>query len=427
MTMLLNLILEKFEVPTDLKKQLENTSYSALGHLLEPEVLEIKKSYFTNKGLNDITYNSLKNVFDTIRKFTESSGGNTTLTFSDVFVPQYFSIISSKLVTKKTKVTIEKTNDDIYVSDAGKHKVFPNMVISKDSAGWDLHKMNSIWKSFQTSYDQMKVEFDGAIVSIEQLEKTLNGWKLLDKPKKPKITPNGLKMSLVYEKSSPIGNFKYDHYFRVVSNRHSDDNPNPDFFSRPSSGSPYIVQTIYLDYFHIGHQEALKSQINKFIETSRHEGRHLVQYYGNIQHNLKGDHYGGPKRDIRHDKNPNVRGIDPAGTSSPDTKFKDPNDRWNRVLHPHRDVEFKSNLYDYKNDIETVLSLNKPRNQWKQGFKELLMYSVGKLSYVQFKNLFPKNHTWEYSMTKNNLRSLYTHDRPKFDQYIKELYKLIFP
>lgn len=427
MIKLLDLITEKFEIPSDLQKQLENTAYSALGYILTPHIEKFKKLLFANKELNDKCFKQLKNVFDTVKKFTEGSGNNTKITFTDVLVPEYFATTEAKQMIKKTDITIEKSGDDIWLSSKGEktNNTFPHFYISKDPAGWDMKYYNALWEAYQNSYDNMLTDFDDKLVLNENILNKLKNWQSLEKPKKPKIHPDGQKMALVYEKQISFGS-RYDHYFRVLPSRKVDTYNTPDYFQ--SATRPYIVQTIYLDQFDPDtiSMDYFMGHVNNFIETSQHEGRHLLQHYGNKRAGFDTDYYGGPKDILRYNRNPELRGTDPGGKVSPTATNKDPNDKGGRVLHPFRDVEFKTNLYTYKQEIEKVLNQNASKKDWQQAFRNLLLYTTKKIGYEQFRKLFPYNFMWEYSVAKKHLEQLYNKDRPKFNEMVRELYKLIF-
>lgn len=418
-----DLLSEKFELPPDLEKQLENTGYSALGHILSPYFEKLKKKFLQNRDLNQKSYQSIKNVVSYIKQLVQS-GGNTKLTLSDVYIPEYYSTTESKNTMKKISVTIEKSGNDIYVeSDEKKDKLFPDMVISKDYAGWDFGKLTEFWNQMDSSYKDFEKEFDEKLVSIDSVSKKVAGWKSLDKPKKPKFKePN---LMFVFEKTVPETGQPYEHYFRVFNFRKDDTSQYPDYFS--SSTPPRIVQTVFLDEFNIlKYPDYLDRIVSSFIGTSRHEGRHLLQHIGNIDKKLRGDFYGGPKKSLKHQYNPDIRGSDFNGTAGPTTKFKDPKDQSGRVFHPFRDVEFKTNLYNYKEDMERFLNNNVSKNRWKEGFNDAVRYAAKVMDYSSFHKKYPFSSTFHHTILANHFKELYKHDRPKFNQFVKELYKLIF-
>ena len=424
MIKLSDLLLEKFELPSDLQKQLENSVYSALGHILTPHFEKFRKKLHQNRELNQKSYQSIKNVISYIKKLTES-GGNTKLVLSDVFVSEYYSTSSAKELVRKISVTIEKSGNDIYIeSNEKKDKLFPHLVISKDYAGWDLGRLNRFWSQIHNSYEDFEKEFDGKLVSIESIYKTVSNWKLLDKPKKPKFKePN---LMFVFEKIIPETNHAYEHSFRVLNSKKEDENRYSDYFSPTTP--PKIVQTVFIDGFNILKDDSyFNKTVSSFIKVSRHEGRHLLQHVGNIDKKLRGNFYGGPKKSLRHQYNPDVRGIDPGGVATSTSKDIESGDEWKRVLHPHRDVEFKTNLYDYKNEIEEFLNKNVPKTKWREGFNDVIRKVAGSMDFSSFQRKYPFSSSFVYStVTSNFLKELYKNDREKFDQIVKELYKLIF-
>lgn len=418
-----DLLSEKFELPPDLEKQLENTGYSVLGHILTPHFEKLKKKFLQNKDLNQKSYQSIKNVISYIKQLSQS-GGNTKLTLSDVYVPDYYSTTESKDTMKKVSVTIEKSGNDIYVeSDEKKNKLFPDLVISKDYAGWDFGRLTEFWNRMDDSYKDFEKEFDERLVSIDSVLKKTNSWKSLDKPRKPKFKePN---LMFVFEKTISETGQPYEHYFRVFNSKKDDASQYTDYFS-PST-PPKIIQTIYLDQFNLlKYNFEFNHIVSSFINTSRHEGRHLLQHVGNINKKLRGDFYGGPKKSLKHQYNPDVRGSDFSGMVGPTTKFKDPNDPYGKVFHPFRDVEFKTNLYNYKEDLEQFLNTNVSKNKWKDGFNDAIRYAAGVIDYNSFRKKYPYSSTFSYTILVNHFKELYKHDKPKFNQFVKELYKLIF-
>lgn len=417
-----DLLLEKFELPPDLQKQLENTGYSALGHILLPHFEKTKKSLFQNRDLNQKSYQGIKNVMGYIKKLTEG-GGNTKLTLTDLLVPEYYSTTEAKDLLKKGTVDIEKDGNQIYIECKNKKETLFSFVINKDYAGWDLEKINRYWEHIDDLYKFFEKEFDEKLVSIESISNKVGGWKSLDIPKKPKVKESNL--MFVFEKTVPGTGQPYEHYFRVTSSRANDEEQYPDYFA--GTMPPRIIQTVYLDQFNLlKYNLDFDRFVSSFVGTSRHEGRHLLQHMGNIDKNLRGNFYGGPKKDLRHQFNPDVRGINPNGESGPTSKNKETGDKWQRVLHPHRDVEFKTNLYNYKEEIEQFLNNNVSKSRWREGFNDAIRYVTGVLDYGSFQKKYPYSSTFPYTIVASHFKELYKNDRLKFNQFVKELYKLIF-
>jgi hypothetical protein len=418
-----DLLLEKFELPSALQKQLENTGYSALGHILPPHFEKLKKKLLQNRDLNQKSYSGIKNVMGYIKKLTEG-GGNTKLTLTDLLVPEYYSTNDTKESLKKGTVTIEKEGNQIYVECKDKKETLFSFVISKDYAGWDLGQLNQFWNKIDDSYKDFEKEFDEKLVSMESISKKVNGWKSMDKAKKPKFKePN---LVLVFEKTVSETGQPYEHYFRAFNFKKDDESKHPDYFS--STTPPRIVQTIILEHYDIlKFPNYFDRAVSIFIGTSRHEGRHLLQHVGNINNKLRGDYYGGPKKSLKHQYNPDLRGSDFSGTASPTTKFKDTEDPYKRVIHPFRDVEFKTNLYNYKEEIEDFLKNNVPKNKWREGFNDAVRHAAGSMDYNSFRKKYPFSSVFSYStVISKHFKELFKHDRPKFNQFVKELYKLIF-
>lgn len=417
-----DLLSEKFEIPPDLQKQLENTGYSALGHILTPHFEKSKKSLFQNRDLNQKSYQGIKNVMGYIKKLTEG-GGNTKLTLTDLLVAEYYSTTNAKDLLIKGTVNIEKEGNQIFVECKNKKETLFSFVINKDYAGWDLGRINKYWEGIESSYKDFEKEFDEKLVSIESISNKVAGWKTLDKPKKPKIKePN---LMFVFEKTIPGTGQPYEHYFRASLSRTNDEEQYSDYFSPTTP--PRIVQTVYLDLFNLlKYNNSFNYVVSSFIGTSKHEGRHLLQHIGNINNKLKGDYYGGPKKPLRHQYDPDVRGMNPNGTASQTAKFKDPKDQFGRVLHPFRDVEFKTNLYNYKEEIESFLNNNTPKSKWREGFNDAVRYAAGVIDYGSFRKKYPYSSTFPYTIVVSHFKELYKNDRLKFNQFVKELYKLIF-
>jgi hypothetical protein len=55
-----------------------------------------------------------------------------------------------------------------------------------------------------------------------------------------------------------------------------------------------------------------------------------------------------------------------------------------------------------------------------------MKYIAGVYNYGSFRDKYPYGYTWEYSIAKDHLKRLHDNDRPKFNEFVRELYKLIF-
>ena len=136
--------------------------------------------------------------------------------------------------------------------------------------------------------------------------------------------------------------------------------------------------------------------------------------------------YGLAKKSLRWQANPAIRGTSVFGTALKGSPYKEPTDDlpWphSKIEHGLRDIEFKTNLYDYKNDFEKVINELWPNNR-RNGFRTLIndITDSHPISSSALSTLY-----WVHSITRKNLKRIYELDRPKFIQYVKELYKLIF-
>jgi hypothetical protein len=166
--------------------------------------------------------------------------------------------------------------------------------------------------------------------------------------------------------------------------------------------------------------EQFNTSMERKLRDVKHEVRHLLQDI--LGHTLKKfrkkfpKKYGLSKKSLRWFRNPSIRGVDVFGT------VKEPGDKFNRIEHELRDIEFKTNLYDYKNNIEIIISKFWPTNK-KEGFRALIDDIAGHQS------IHPHSVAmlyWAHSDTRKKLKRIYELDKPKFIQYVKELYKLIF-
>ena len=137
--------------------------------------------------------------------------------------------------------------------------------------------------------------------------------------------------------------------------------------------------------------QSFMESTEELMDTVKHEIRHWYQ----MSNNLKGL----PKVGIRSKK------FDPYGYGK----------GVERSPHHMRDIEFKTNLHSTKFLMERYFNKNIPEKDWKKEFKKMV---IGNKFYTDDDSL---THSLE------SLDDMRKKDRPRWEQFVKELYKLIFP
>jgi hypothetical protein len=432
-----HLINERFELSDAARKQLETTAYSAMGHILNPFFRKQKVDLLSSVGILNGIYSEIKKFADSVKTTASSQETSVKLVVPLTMVDE-FNVFSAKKKSKRLKITIERDGNDIFIDSDEKlnNKLFDRMVLSKDYMGWDFKDLTEFLERIDHDYKNSQSTFEEVIVELEQILSQTETWKSIDRPKKPKFIPNEeTQVVMVYDKSLFLDKaVEYQHYFRVVKDSIETPTKTANYYHHGGGENDkvFILQTIYLDNFRVTSSDFLSKfqhAVGMVVEIARHEGRHLIQYAETDRRNIPSSIYGGPKKKLSHQNNPDVRGTDSYGYASPSAdKNADPNDKFGRVKHPFRDVEFKTNLYHYKLELENALNQNFSKQQWKSGFKSLISYAI--LGY-RYRDKFATTikrgiSTWPYTTTAQFLKMLFTEDRPKFDQTVKELYKLIF-
>ncbi len=189
--------------------------------------------------------------------------------------------------------------------------------------------------------------------------------------------------------------------------------------------NPYVYMTLITDYI-TDFKGLDKNLVNKKVMTAKHEAIHFQQ---DIK--KKGIQTGLPVQKLLQKHNVPVRGTTHGGIAEPGTPHIDPEDKDDRVIHAYRDVEFKSNLLNMVKDFQKILGESMPRNEWEKGFKMLIKDTTGGYNQdyearKEFKKIFRYGLSWDTSTAKRNLEQVYKNDHPKFKQYVKEIYKLLF-
>lgn len=142
--------------------------------------------------------------------------------------------------------------------------------------------------------------------------------------------------------------------------------------------------------------KTFRKSTEELIDTVKHEIRHWHQFT---------DIIGLPKTKILNKK------VDVLGKSLKPNFFG----YVPKEQHHMRDIEFKTNLHTYSFYIKRFLNKNLPKSEWKKEFQDMVS---GKPLYTG------GNETME--MILDNLEHMMKKDQPRWRQFVKELYKLIF-
>ena len=138
-----------------------------------------------------------------------------------------------------------------------------------------------------------------------------------------------------------------------------------------------------------------KKSTEELIDTVKHEIRHWYQSTEII---------GLPKTKILG------KDVDVMGSALKPTFFgyvtKQP--------HHLQDIEFKTNLHTYAFHIKRYLNRNIPKSEWKKEFNDMMS---GKPIYTGSRMM---------NTILDNIEHMMKKDKPRWRQFVKELYKLIF-
>ena len=80
-----------------------------------------------------------------------------------------------------------------------------------------------------------------------------------------------------------------------------------------------------------------------------------------------------------------------------------------------RDIEFKTNLHTYAFYIKRYLNRNVPKPEWKKEFQDVISGHTLYAGSAMMNSIV------------DNLEDMMKKDKPRWHQFTKELYKLIFP
>lgn len=153
--------------------------------------------------------------------------------------------------------------------------------------------------------------------------------------------------------------------------------------------APKLFVLVSLTKFAKDFEESIK-QLNEMIE---HEVRHYIQFTSDPNRVV-----GLPKKSVR-DKNYDIHGDNPSGDSTP---------------HINKDAEFKPNLHTIVFYIEDHLNKHYSKDNWEIGFRKL----------ISKKDRFKK--TTETDTVLKWFDDIKKINVPKWKQYLKEVYSIIF-
>lgn len=137
--------------------------------------------------------------------------------------------------------------------------------------------------------------------------------------------------------------------------------------------------------------DSFQKSTEELTDTLKHEIRHWLQFTKQI---------GLPKTKI------SSKHSDILGTHFKFSKVRDP--------HYMRDAEFKTNVHSYAFYIKKFLNNNFSKKDWKKQFNKMV---TGNTTYTDSNLLF---------IIVNNIENMMKKDRPRWSQFVKELYKIIF-
>ena len=172
-----------------------------------------------------------------------------------------------------------------------------------------------------------------------------------------------------------------------------------DGYSSPNGGYVEDVEEPQEIFILVNKSDFIKTfrkSTEELIDTVKHEIRHWHQFT---------DIIGLPKTKILNKK------VDVLGKALKPNLFG----YVPKEQHHMRDIEFKTNLHTYSFYIKRFLNRNLPKSKWKEEFNDIVSGRI--------------LNTGTDEMLSNivdNLEHMIKKDRPRWRQFVKELYKLIF-
>ena len=153
--------------------------------------------------------------------------------------------------------------------------------------------------------------------------------------------------------------------------------------------NPKVFILINKEHFY----KNFKLSIDELYDTLKHEIRHYLQFTGDENTVI-----GLPKKNIK-DKNADIYG------------------RSNGYTKPHymQDIEFKTNVHTYAHYLKSYLNKNYSKKEWFNTFKKWVVDGL---------NNYTNDNKIDFYII--NINHLKRKDKPRWKQFVIELYKEIF-
>jgi len=429
---------EAYDLPSELAREAETVTKAAIGWLLSPLFRSRYLHLDTKEKQHDAVIEAIRKFPKIVKVFHEKAKPGSQKSFPMIIL-DYFSWESVKGNAHRITVTLTKDERGTTIVKTTPIKT------DLDNYFWTYGDWSEpdkddpelyykpIVKQYEDAWEESKKFKDDYIYGFVSAFRTCEKFKDLREPyalQKNPLSKTGPKWKLdngdpyVAAFVAKVEGKEFLFYFNIVKTYKDVKLKYPDYESG-NPENPYVYMTLIQE--HLADQRGLDMDyaLKRVINTAKHEAIHIYQDV-----KKPGIQTGLPKEPLRHKHDPMLRGTTPGGMAAPGSPHIEKSDEFGRVVHAYRDVEFKSNLYNIIEDFKTVLGNNLPRNDWEKGFKLLIEDVSGEFhdweKSKQFKTMFPQRFTWEISTAKRNLGQLYKNDRPKFRQYVKEIYKLLF-
>lgn len=428
---------EGSELPPELSKEAEGVTKAAIGWLYSPFLRSAFLKLDNREKEHDAGINDFKKFVRKVKKFHETAPHGAE---KDLELVVYDLFSWENLKKNKHRLQIHLKKDEQGTTTVTSQPRYNEVEgVFFEYGDWaDPQKDNPavhyqrFLKQYEDSWAQSKQYKDDYIYGFISGFTTCEQYKNFREPTmliKNPLSPNSAKLSMlngypyVIEMDVNFNGKKIPFFFNVVKTAKDVKVKHPNHESNDGE-NVYVYMTLITDYI-VDFRGLDNHAVERALQTANHEAIHVFQ---DIR--KSGISTGLPKQQLQYKQNPYVRGINIGGTATSDSIHKEPHDDGNRVTHAFRTVEFKTNLFNMISDFKRMLGQNLPQSRWEEGFKWLIEEITGRNTdwnwRQDFYKIFPSRFSWEVSTARRNLEMLFQSDRPKFKQYVKELYKGIF-